>query len=284
MPQPRSAQRCLAALAAPLLLACASRGALAQGDAETVFHTATCPVPASVRGYPVSVRGAGTEALEPAYTMALAEAAARRWEVPSRRRASFQGLPQVQNRIVPPEPRWADDWFPGAEHVARLEATLYRDGREPAVRVERPSGDRLFDRSLTTIFGRSPYAHPLPPFPAGLAADSVRVLLSLGEEPQGTAAVVRFAAQQTPARMVPGTLRPTQRRLYIPPGTERSASFIKYDVAADGRISGIQVLRTTTREIGEAVVESLERASFTPAQSNCREIAQSVVQQFGGRQ
>jgi hypothetical protein len=217
--------------------------------------------------------------------MALAEAAARRWEVPSRRRASFQGLGEVRNRIVPPEPRWADDWFPGAEHVARLEATLYRDGREPAVRVERPSGDRLFDRSLATIFGRSPYDHPLPPFPAGLAADSVRVLLNLGEEPQGSAAVVRFAAQQTPVRLVPGTLRPsTSRRPYIPPGSTPTFATIKYDVSADGRISGTQVLRATTQEIGEIVAEQLGLASFTPARSNCREIAQSVVQQFGGRQ
>jgi len=44
------------------------------------------------------------------------------------------------------------------------------------------------------------------------------------------------------------------------------------------------VLRATTREIGEIVAEQLERASFTPARSNCGEIAQSVVQQFGGRQ
>ena len=282
MPQPRSAHRCLAALAAPLLLVSASRGALAQENAETVFHTATCPVPGTVRGYPVSVRGAGTEALEPAYATALAEAAARRWEVPSRKRAPSQGLGQVQNRIVPPEPRWADDWFPGAEHVARLEATLYRDGREPSVRVERPSGDRLFDRSLTTIFGRSPYEHPLPPFPAGLTADSVRVRVSLGEEPEGSAAVVRFAAQQTPARMVPGTLRGTERRPYVRPGSWPVA-IIKYDVGPDARVSGIQVLSATTREIGEAVALSVERASFTPAKSNCREIAQSVVQQFGGR-
>lgn len=270
-----------ASLVTAMLLAVASRAIHAQASAGAGFHTDACPVPADVRGYPVGVRG-GTGALEPAYAMALAEAAARRWEVPSRRRASFSGLAQVRNRIVPPEPRWADDWFPGAEHVARLAVTLYRDGREPAVRVERPSGDRLFDRSLTTLFGRSPYDHPLPPFPAGLSADSVGVVVTLGEEPGDSARVVRFAAQQTTARIVPGSFRLTRRRPAQGSAAARTSATVKYDVDARGQMSAVQVLRASVADFGEAVAEALQGASFTPSQSNCRPIAQSVVQEFGG--
>ena len=276
----RPAARRLACAAAPVLLALSAGGTAAQEDAASVFHTAACPVPANVRGYPVSVRSAGTDALDPAFAAALAEAAARRWEVPSRRRATFQGLAQVQGRIVPPEPRWADDWFPGAEHVARLAVTLYRDAREPAVQVVRQSGDRLFDRSLASIFGRSPYDHPLPPYPAALAADSVRVLVGLGEEHADSAAVVRFAAQQGPVRIAPGSLR------VVPPApraasSARPSAVVKYDVDAAGRIASIQVLRSSSPDFAAAVAAGLRAARLTPSQSNCRPIAQSVVQSFG---
>jgi hypothetical protein len=271
-----------ACAAVPLLLFIAS-GAFAQDDGASAFHTAVCPVPAAVRGYPVAVRSAGADAPDPAFAAALAEAAARRWEVPSRRRASFPGLAQVRGRIVPPEPRWADDWFPGAEHVARLAVTLYRDAREPAVQVLRPSGDRTFDRSLASIFGRSPYDHPLPPLPAALAADSLRVLVSLGEEPADSAAgMMRFAAQQSPVRVTPGSLRVTRPR--PSPGAASAAqpsAIVKYDVDAEGRIAAIQVLRSSTPGFAEAVADGLRAARFIPAQSNCRPIAQSVVQSFG---
>jgi hypothetical protein len=268
-------------LSAALLVALCHTGARAQEDAGSVFHTADCPVPANVRGYPVSVRSAGAEALAPTFAAALAEAAARRWEVPSRRRATFAGLAEVQGRIVPPEPRWANDWFPGAEHVARLAVTLYRDGREPSVQVVRASGDRLFDRSLPTLFGRSPYPHPLPPYPAALATDSLRVLVSLGEESGDPAAVVRFAAQQSPVRVVPGSLR------VMPPAPSggaaaaRPSAVVKYDVDTDGRIAAIQVLRSSSPDMAEAVAAGLRTARFIPSRSNCRPIAQSVVQSFG---
>jgi hypothetical protein len=255
--------------------------AAAAGDAvaqQTSYHTEACPVPENVRGYPVSVRGA-----DGAYAQALAEAAARRWEVPSRRRGTFQGLGRVRNRIVPPEPRWADDWFPRAQHVARLAVTLYRDGREPAVTVEKSSGDRLFDRSLETIFGQSPYDHPIPPFPESLAADSMRVTVTLGEEPADSAATVRFAAQQTAVRPVRSSLRvvPTRSMSGLA-ANARVFAMVKYDVGVTGRASNVQVLRALPLPFGEAVADALLNASFTPAQSNCRPIAQSVVQEFEG--
>jgi hypothetical protein len=243
---------------------------------ESPFHTETCPIPPNVRGYPVSVRGA-----EGAYAMALAEAAARRWEVPSRRRASIQGLGQVRNRIVPPEPRWADDWFPRAQHVARLAVTLHRDGREPTVATERQSGDRAFDRSLETIFGRSPNDHPLPPFPASLAADSLRVIVTLGEEPADSAATVRFAAQQTAVESVRNAERARITRQGGRATSTRIAVTVKFDVDVNGRPSNLQVLRAIPSEFGEAMGDAVLRSSYTAAQSNCRPIAMTVVQEIG---
>jgi hypothetical protein len=264
----------LAALALALALTAAD-DALAQ---EIVYHTEACPVPENARGYPVSVHGVGGD-----YAQALAEAAARRWEVPSRRRGTFQGLGRVRNRIVPPEPRWADDWFPRGQHVARLAVTLFRDGRAPAVTVEKSSGDRLFDRSLETIFGESPYDHPIPPYPASLAADSLRVTVTLGEEPADSAATVRFAEQQTAVRPVRSSLRvvPTRSMSGLA-ANARVIATVKYDVGVTGRASNVQVLRALPLPFGEAVADAILNASFTPAQSNCRPISQSVVQEFEG--
>lgn len=265
----------LAAAAAVLVLSTAGAAQSAQAD----YHTDRCPIPETVRGYPVTVHGGGDRA----WAMALAEAVARRWEVPSRRRATFQGLGQVRNRVVTPEPRWADDWFPQAQHVARLAVTLYRDGRAPAVAVERPSGDRLFDRSLETIFGRSPYDHPLPPFPATVSADSLRVTVTLGEEPADSAATVRFAAQQTPVRPIRSSLRVVPlRSMSATAAAGRVLATVKYDVGLDGSASNVQILRALPTVFGEAVGEAILNARFTPAQSNCRPVAQSVVQEFEG--
>jgi hypothetical protein len=56
-------------------------------------------------------------------------------------------------------------------------------------------------------------------------------------------------------------------------------------VDAAGRIlpGSIQVLEGSDRSMTNAVQAGLLRARFTPAQSNCRAVTLSAVQQFGGR-
>jgi hypothetical protein len=146
-------------------LAFASAPAAGQGSP---FRVDRCPVAADARGYPVWVKAADGTTLDSAYAHALADAAARRWEPPSPRRGSIPGLSRLRSRILPPEPRWPEDWAPGARHAARAEATLRRTGRPDALRVVQPSGDRAFDRSLEPIFRDGAPASPgLPALPAG---------------------------------------------------------------------------------------------------------------------
>jgi hypothetical protein len=255
-----------------------ARTALAQEGSP--FHTTTCPIPAGVQGYPVTVRAVDPGEMGPSYAAALAEAAARRWLVPSPRRRDYVAPGERISRTVPPEPRWADEWQPMARHVARIAATLYRDGRRPSARVVSASGDTLFDASLGSIFGDSPHDHPLPPFPVAITADSVQVIVGLGETPDSAAAgVARFAAQQRPARM---TTRP---RITAPPlDGPRAPRFarVKYDVDADGRIGQVEVLATSDPGFASAVRAGLRQARFAPPQSNCRPISQTMVQNFGG--
>lgn len=217
--------------------------------------------------------------MDSSFAAALAEAVARRWLVPSPRRRDHVSPGERISRIVPPEPLWADDWLPTALHVARISATLYRDGRRPSARVTRASGDALFDASLETIFGDSPHDHPLPSFPAAVTGDSIQVIVGLGETPDSVATgVARFAAQQRPARM---TTRP---RITAPPlagpGAPRFAR-VKYDVGADGRIGQVEVLATSDPGFASAVRAGLRQARFAPPQSNCRAISQTMVQNFG---
>jgi hypothetical protein len=256
----------------------------AQQPAPTVFHSPSCPVPAEVRGYPVTVVRVDGAPLDSAYAAALADAVARRWETPSPGRGRHPGLGRVANRVHTPEPLWADDWVPEDRHTARIAATLHRDGGVRAVVVEAASGDRLYDRSLESIFG-SRAAEPALPFPGSLAEDSIRVRVWLGVEPEGGGGPgVRFAAQQSPVRVVPGSLQ-----VFAPPGGPgarpgaRPSATVKYDVDADGALvpGSVQVLRSSGAEFSRRVTEGVRRARFVPAQANCRPVARSVAQRFG---
>lgn len=140
------------------------------------------------------------------------------------------------------------------------------------------SGDGRFDNSLKTIFDEPmPGA---PPFPAVPAAGSVELSLSFGavREAPG-AATLRFAAVQTPVEMVPGTLRVNN-----PPGTRRRPSAtVKYDVSASGRVvpGSVEVLRTSSEALSQAIENGLRSARFVAPTSNCRAVSQTVVQTFG---
>jgi TonB family protein len=253
------------------------------GAQQSPFATAACPVPAGMQGYPVWARAADGSALDSAFARTLTDAVARRWEPPSPRRRTMAGLNRVRNRLQPPEPRWPDDWRPQAQHVARVEVTLRRTGRPGEARVTAPSGDRAFDRSVVDAFADgAPGGPALPGLPAGL--DSLRVAVGFGTEPEGGLPAVRFAAQQSPVVVVQGTLTVAQ-----PPRSGMSgaaaAATARYDVDASGRIvpASIDVLSSTDRTMEQNVRTGLLRARFTPAQSNCRAVPLTVIQQFGDR-
>jgi len=269
-------------LLAPAVAAAAVLASAANAQ-ESPFQTSACPAPAGVQGYPVWVRAADGSALDSAYARALADAVARRWEPPSRRRASYDGLSRLRDRIQPPEPRFPDDWAPSATHVARLEVTLRRNGRPGEARVTAPSGDRAFDRSLPALFREgAPGGPELPALPAG--ADSARVIVGFGGAPEEGAASVRFAVQQSPLEVVPGSLQVDRPRT---PGasSEQPHATVKYDVDPSGTLvpSSIQFLASSGREMEQNVRAALMRARFVPARSDCRAVALSVVQQFGRR-
>jgi outer membrane biosynthesis protein TonB len=161
--------------------------------------------------------------------------------------------------------------------------TLYRTA-PAAAQLLSASGNRAFDRSVMTHFRDPAPAGPaLPPLPPGL--DSVRVQIGFGVEPTpGSAGIVRFAAQQAPAQLVRGSMRivPGMR----PTGSRgQSETAVKYDIDAAGRIdpASIEILSGVDRAFANAIAEGLAGATGTPATSNCRAVASSVVQKFRGR-
>lgn len=275
--------RCPAAIAVATALAAAALAASPAAAQDSPFLTRACPVPTAVRGYPVWARAADGTALDSAWTRSVADAVARRWEPPSRRRGTFPGLIRLRERIQPPEPRWPDDWTPSARHVARVEVTLRRGDVPGEATVTTPSGDRGFDRTLPVLFREgAPGSPELPALPAGV--DSVRLVVGFGTEPEAGAGSVRFAAQQTALAVVPGSLNINRPPGPPIPGPPQPVT-IKYDVDASGRLipGSIDVLEGADRSLVNAVQTGLQRASFTPARSNCRPVALSVVQQFGNR-
>jgi hypothetical protein len=240
----------------------------------------TCPNVDPQSGYPLMVSWANATGPDSSFLRAFIEAAAYRWRVPSRRRNAYDGWQRVRNRLLPPEPRWADDWLPELRHRATMLVTLHRDGEVEASDLE-GSGDDGFDRSLRSIVDEPmPAAPDLPELPEDFVADSATLRISFGHanaaEPH---AVIRFAAHQTPVRLVPGTLRVDN-----PPGSSRAPrATVKYDVTPSGTVrrASIEILRSSSRALSEAIQDGLLRARFEPATSNCRPIGQSVVQTFG---
>jgi hypothetical protein len=281
--QPMHSIHRLRPLAAFACAAAALAAAPLGAQSASPFQTRTCPLPAEVAGYPVWVKAADGAALDSAWTLAAADVVARRWEPPSRRRVRLAGLNRLQSRVLPPEPRWPDDWTPSASHVARVEVTLHRGARAGDAAIAVPSGDRAFDHTLPELFRNpAPGSPDLPELPAGL--DSVRLAVGFGLAPEAGAQAVRFAAQQTPLTVVPGTLnvaRPTDPQRAGPP----LPVTVKYDVDTEGRVipRSIEVLEGGDRSMNASVQAGLLRARFSVAQSNCRPVTLSVVQQFGGR-
>ncbi len=261
-----------------MLIGCASATSRqAPPDPLTqAFTTSSCPLAPEALGYPVSVTVLDGVPRDTAWLGEWARAVAHRWQVPSRRRGAHTNFRRVRTRVLPDAPRWADDWTPETRHRAELVITVGRDGVGP-VEVRQSSGDPIFDRTLTSIVDDPMPASPeWPALPEGVATP-VRLAVGLGIEPtEGVrAGLIRFARQQRPVRVVPGTLRVN--------GQAGDQAVVKYDVGGDGRMlpGTFQLLDGGFGRFGRAVESGLMSARFTPAQGDCVPIALTVVQSFG---
>lgn len=243
-------------------------------------HGQRCPDVDPASGYPVRATSPG-EVATPEWLTAVARSAAYRWKVPSRRRNLYAGWERVQRRTLPPEPRWADDWSPQAGLHAVATLVLFQDSARNRLEIVTGSGDRSFDGSLASIVDDPmPASARFPAVPGG--ADSVIVRLAFGDAAADSGGgVIRFAAHQTRIELRRGTLRvdpPPGHRGDFPPIT------VKYDVLESGRVDplSLEFVRSPGgRDFERAIREGLLRAQFTPPTSNCRPVAQTVVQTFG---
>ncbi|MGH7460994.1 MAG: energy transducer TonB [Longimicrobiales bacterium] len=239
-----------------------------------------CPDVDPATGYALSAHSGMTT--DSTWLTAVARAAAYRWPVPSRRRNAYAGWERVERRLLPPEPRWADDWSPEPRHRARLRLTLLRDAKRSRVEIVSGSGDKQFDSTLPKILAEPMPASPaMPGLPNGTTTDSLVVELTFGEAVPG-AGVIRFAAVQTRGALVPNTLQ-----VMPPPGQQGPfrETTVKYDIREDGRVdaTSLEFVRSPGRDYEDAVRAGLLQARFTAPTSNCRPIAQTMVQTFGGR-
>lgn len=284
----------VAAGALLLLAACAGGSTI---DAAPSPFVAECPLPAVAVGYPVAAWSASPSQVDTAYLSAFARASAHRWRVPSRRRdISWK---RVSGRVVPPEPRWADDWRPGRGHHAELAVWVDRAGAVLHMELRRPSGDELFDASLhSALDDPLPNSPLLPTFTSSMRPDSILVILSFGETPadstaasaasaQSARGVARFAVHQAPARLVGGKLQSSGLTVVVAavgPRPPPPTATVKYDVDVTGKMlpGSVEVLSSSTPQYASYVQEALGRAEFIPAQSNCRPVPVTVLQTIRG--
>jgi hypothetical protein len=246
----------------------------------------SCPGVDPMSGYPVAVAVADSSPVDHAFLQDFAHAVAYRWAVPSRRRNDYSGWARVSRRLLPPEPRWADDWSPSERHRAQLHVTVYHDRSARVGDLLLQSGDRLFDESLRSgIEQPLPGSPTLPSLPANYPRDSLVLSLSFGfiDSAYGDYGSIRFAAEQRPARLEPGSLRVDAPHGPGTPIASARHATVAYDVTTSGGIDpgSFEVLESTDTDLAEAIRDALLRARFTPAESNCRPIAQTQVQRFG---
>lgn len=275
--------------------------AMTLGIASTPAE-AQCYFDAS-RGFPVFVSAADGSVADTAFLNGAARAIAYRWQVPSSRRGEFREWSRVLNRIIPPEPRWADDWIPGDEHTARMTVTLYRDGHVTGAAPSAVSGDPAFDASLKSIVHEPLVGGPaFPALPADIKADSLVLRVAFGgyDEPQPRG-VVRFAAVQTLAVLDSASM-PTQRATEGPRGGRTSRNTgafggmqaastvgggsqratVKYDIMETGEVRALSIefFEVSDAAMQKLITDRLRAARFTPPTQNCRAVAQTVLQHF----
>ena len=228
--------------------------------------------------------------LDTTFLTAAARSFAHRWMVPSAKREVVLGWARVRERTLPPEPRWADDWFPGEEDRAMVTVMLYKDGRVRTVVAKSLSGDTLFTQSLASMVDAPlPTSPAVPTIPAELKADSLMLKLSFGfDDVMGTRGVQHFAAIQTPA-LLEGPIGGAagggagSGRRNRPGGSANEGSVrltLKFDVTATGEVkpNSIEVIESTDAGAATRVRDMLSRVRLKPATSNCRDIPLTVLQ------
>lgn len=242
-----------------------------------------CPDVDPDSGYPLAATMDTPGVVPSQWLDEVAAAAAYRWKVPSRQRNAYAGWERVSQRVLPPEPRWADDWKPSGSSLALIQLVVFRDGRAPLGSVVAGSGEKRFDETLSSIWqDPMPGAPPFPALPSAYEADSAVVTIHLGKLPEATMiGVARFAAVQTPVDLNRNTMG------FAVPGSRGGGPprvTVKYDVNEAGRVDqeSIEFLTRASYEVEDAIRGGLMRARFKPPTSNCRAIRQSVVQTFGG--
>jgi hypothetical protein len=250
----------------------------------------------SSEGFPVTVIAADGANVSVEFLNATANAIAHRWVTPSNQRATFTQWRRVRARTLPEIPRWADDFTPAATHRASTVLVLRRRGR-PTISAPSPaSGDAFFDGSLASVVRDPMPASPaFPDIPASVSADTLALRVSFGIEPAEPGhGVIRFAAVQEPAALVPGSMNIDYReRRTVAPGERLQSSvavlegfniIVKYDILVDGSVDprSIQVLESNDRDLQRAIELALQRARFVPARTNRISVRTTVVQLFGG--
>ncbi len=254
----------------------------------TGIARAQCPRLDPTAGYPVTAAWADTTGPDVEYLEEFARAVAYRWQVPSYER-EYARWRRIRRLVQPPEPRWADgwervgEWRPDHHHRAELLVSVRRNGRATLERVVASSGDATFDRSLPSIVRQPmPGAPDFPSLPDDFPGQSVRLRLLFGPAAvDAPHARIHFAAYQRPA------LQLTPFRFEVPVrdaeqrAGERAGDVvtIKFDVSEEGMIepASIEVIGVSAHDLVRAIREGVLASQLSPAESNCRKVAVSVV-------
>ena len=258
------------------------------------YVSSACPIPGELRGYPVSA--SSDAALDTALLGRVARAMAASYSAQRQEADRREPVPTVATLMADTLDRGEiferHSWRPEPGDTARLRVT-YRAGQSaPEVTLANAGDPTPFAASVRRAAlaavenarERPGARHALPLALETPDAEPVVIDVAFGREAGAPGTDARFSVHEGPVLPLPsniGPVYPTNARAAGIEGDVRIAFIVRPDSTAD--LSSVRVLESTRPDFATAVVHSLARARFVPAEIDCRLVPTVVVQPFSFR-
>ena len=258
---------------------------------QTTEHVSpACPLPADLRGYPVSASSAAP--LDTAFLGAVARAMANnlsgefidpkdKWPAPPAVKAMSAALDRgdVFER---------HSWRPAPGDTATLRVIYYAGKPMPEMALETSGVLTPFQMAVQRAAESALDSHDPSPSRYGLPlaapvpnADSVVVTVAFGREPDSRSGSARFSIREEKVWPMPGNQPPSYPTSAQAAGFEgvvEVAFIVRPDSTAD--LSSLYVISTPRPDFVTAIKNSLRRSRYAPAEIDCRLVPTVVRQPF----
>ena len=254
----------------------------------------SCPIADGIRGYPVSVSSSAPA--DTALLGSVARAMAESWSTQVAAAAEKSPAPaivQMMDAKLPERRAFArHGWRPSGSDTARLVLT-YRAGLPaPEIALARAGALTSFEdsvrRAALAAVARAREApgarYTLPLAVEVPNADTVALEVVFGREPDSLSAVARFSVHERNILPLITNRTPTYPPSALRSGVEGDVR-VAFVVLPDSTIdpASVKVVGSSQSEFADAVIRSLSRDRYVPAEIDCQLVPGVAFQPFSFR-